>query len=220
MARVATRKVPSGQAKEARPVGKTANPRRAMFRAAAERWQASGQPANEPAAGTEPVPEPFREVVQRHSVNPKRTDLLNVLSALPGRQPVSKVVSAAEVPLAQLSVDRNCVGCNVCETLCPVGALSHCEEGGRYTLELDAAQCTGCGVCEAVCFHQAIHLRDTVDLSVLFGRLKADLIILSRHTCPTCRESFLGETSGSCPSCRLSGDRREATVRRFFMGGN
>lgn len=211
--------VPRGKAEETPTPAGAPGSRRAMFRAIAERWKEST--AAVPAEAPEESPtETFREVVQRHRENPKRADLLQVLGRLPCAGIVPKVVPTAGVPLAQLAVDRKCVGCNVCETLCPVGALRHREQGGRYVLELDGALCTGCGVCEAACFHQAIHIRDTVDLSVLFERSKTTLISAPRRTCPACRETFLDETAESCPSCQMSGDRRDAIARRFFIGGN
>lgn len=219
--RVASVRVPSGKAEETRLPAKTPNSRRAMFRAIAERWKESGEAAIPPDGVAEAAPaELFREVVQRHSENPKRTDLLQVLSALPGVKVVSKTFSVAGLPVAQLEVDRRCVGCNVCETLCPVGALKHRDEGDTYVLELDAAQCTGCRVCEVACYHQALHIRETVDLSVLFERRSVTLVSSKRRTCCACRESFLGEASEFCPLCQLSGDRRDAVARRFFTGGN
>lgn len=219
--RVVRLQVQSGKAEETRPAAKALGSRRAMFRALAERWKASGEGPVPQAAGVEPVPrEPFREIVHRHSANPKRADLLQVLAALPGGKVASKVVLAAGAPLAQLEVDRRCVGCNVCETLCPVGALKHREEGGSYMLELDAARCTGCRVCEVACYHQALHVRETVDLSVLFEPRRVTLISASRRTCRACREGFLGDSSEFCPSCQLSGDRRDAIARRVFIGGN
>ncbi|MBI4753930.1 MAG: 4Fe-4S binding protein [Betaproteobacteria bacterium] len=219
--RVAWLPVPEGKAEEVRPVAKAPNSRRAMFQAMAERWKASGEAAATQEVEAEPAKAaPFREIVQRHSANPKRTDLLQVLEALPGIQPASKVVLAAGVPLAQLEVDRRCVGCNVCETLCPVDALRHRDKNGTYALELDAARCTGCRVCAAACYHQAIHVRETVDLAVLFERPRVTLFSATRRTCRACGESFLDDASEFCPACRLSGDRRDAIARRFFMGGH
>jgi formate hydrogenlyase subunit 6/NADH:ubiquinone oxidoreductase subunit I len=210
--------VPAGQAEEARPPARPANPRRALFRAAAERWKTTDAAAPAPEAEAASAA-PFREAVQRHVESPRRIDLLKVLDALPGAVPQAKSISVSGLPLAQLEVDRRCVGCNVCETLCPVGALRHVDEGERYRLEFDAAQCTGCGVCVAACYHQALHVGETFDLSRLFERRSETLIASTRRTCRACQESFLSETDEFCPSCRLSGDRRDAIARRFFSGG-
>lgn len=213
--RVKRLQVPSGQPKEAAAVAQ--KPRRAMFRAMAERWQATGETVAAPAEAPEALP--FRELIQRHGANPKRSALLQVLAELPGMQPGSKMMPASAVPLARLEVDRRCVGCNVCTTLCPVGAIRYREEAGQYTLELNAARCTGCRVCESACFHRAIHLRETVDLGQLFASDHVTLFTAPRRTCRTCRESFVGDSSEFCPTCRISTDRREGIARHLFMGG-
>ncbi len=218
--RLQTVTVPPGQAEEARPSAKPANPRRALFRAAAERWKATDAARPEPQAEVaSEVPPPFREAVQKHMESPRRVELLKVLDALPGAKASARIVAAAGLPLAQLEVNERCVGCNVCETLCPVGALRHVDEDERYRLEFDAAQCTGCGVCVAACYHQALQIRETFDLSQLFERRSETLLASTRRTCRACKESFLSEADEFCPTCRLSGDRRDAIAHRFFSGG-
>jgi Pyruvate/2-oxoacid:ferredoxin oxidoreductase delta subunit len=218
--RVVAVEVPGGRAQETRPPAQPGNSRRAMFRAMAERWKASAAATAPTAeAGPDAAQPPFREVVQQHLENPKRVDLLNVLDALSNARPVSTSVPASGLPLAQIEVDKHCVGCNVCETLCPVGALRHRDEAERYVLEFDAAKCTGCRVCAAVCYHQALHVRDTFDLSLLFEPRREVLITATRRTCRACRESFLSDTEEFCSACRLSGDRRDTIARRFFVGG-
>ncbi|MDP2371083.1 4Fe-4S dicluster domain-containing protein [Rhodoferax sp.] len=207
--------VPRGKAEEAAAPSNVSHSRRAMFRGFADRWKAVGVTME----AEQELPETFREIVQRHGENSKRSDLLKVLAELPPAKPISTVVQADAVPLAQLAVDQHCVACNVCETLCPVGALSHRDEGARYTLELDAARCTGCRVCEVACYHRAIHVGKTVDLALLFTRPRVTLFTAERRTCGNCRDSFVDNTTDLCPACRLSGDRREATARLFLSGG-
>jgi Fe-S-cluster-containing dehydrogenase component len=205
---------------ETREASESPNPRRAMFRAIADKWKETATVAATELEETgQQAVEPFREAVQRHHGNPKRTELLQVLRALPGAEARSKSLPAAGLPLADVEVSSQCVGCNVCETLCPVGALCHRETNGVYALDFSPALCTGCRVCEAACFYQAIRIRETVELSVLFNQPSATLISAPRQTCRSCHESFLGEVSGVCPSCRVSGDRRESIARNFFLGG-
>jgi len=194
------------------------NPRRAMFRAIAEKWKETDVAMADADAGEAPV-EAFRDAVQRHHDNPKRTALLEVLRALPGAEARSKPLLAAGLPLADVEVDSRCVGCNVCETLCPVGALRHRETDGVYALDFSPALCTGCRVCEDACFYQAIHIRENVELSVLFDQPIVTLISAPRQTCQSCHESFLGEASEHRLSCLAIGDRRDEIARRFFLGG-
>jgi hypothetical protein len=58
-----------------------------------------------------------------------------------------------------------------------------------------------------------------VDLIELFERRRVTLVSAVRRSCRACRESFLGDDAELCPNCRLSGDRREAIARRFFVKG-
>lgn len=220
VARISSVQTQVGDAQEIRLPARTPSSRRRLFGAIAERWKTSGEAPLEAEAAEEMEPEPFREIVKRHSENSKRTDLLRVLDELPGLKVTPKEVFTAGIPLAQLEVDQRCVGCNVCETLCPTGALTHREEGGSYALEFDAAQCTGCRVCELACYHQALHLRETVDLSLLFERSRVTLISAALAKCPGCGERILGTATHFCPACQVSGDRRDSVARLFFSGGN
>ena len=221
VARVSSMHVKVGNAEEIRLPARVPNSRRRLFGAIAERWKASSDASPLAAAAAETAePEPFRDIVQRHSENIKRTDLLKVINALPGLSVRSKQMSTAALPLAQIEVDSRCVGCNVCETLCPTGALKHREEGNTYTLEFDAAQCTGCRVCELACYHQALHLRETVDLSLLFERSRVTLVSARLAKCHGCGERILGDAANFCPACQVSGDRRDSVARLFFSGGN
>lgn len=218
--RVVRVSVPSGKPEETHVPSNSRNSRRAMFQAIAARWTASSAAAAMPDTGPEQTPaEPFRDIVQRHHENLKRSDLLEMLRALPGAKLKSKVVPAAGTPLADLDIGRQCVGCNVCETLCPTGALQHREEVGTYALDFEAALCTGCRICEVACFYKAIRVRETVDLSVLFERPKATLVSAARRTCKACRETFLDGSSELCPLCLVSSRRREMVARRILFGG-
>lgn len=208
--------VPLGKAQETPEHSEVNRGRRALFRAFSDRWKAIE--STDSADATEPVV--FRELVKKRQQNPKRVHLLDALSALPGVVAEPSPVAAAAVPMGMLKVDSRCVGCDVCETLCPVAALSHSDTAGIYALKFDPALCTGCGICEAACFHKAIRVQETVDLSLLFDRRKVTLIKAPRRTCKSCGEAFLDESSPEfCPSCRLSGSRRDAIAKRFFSHG-
>ncbi|WP_310450390.1 4Fe-4S dicluster domain-containing protein [Sulfuritalea sp.] len=221
VARISSVQVQVGDAEEIRLPARTPNARRRLFGAIAERWKTSGDAPPLAAEVVDEVePEPFRDIVQRHSENSKRTDLMRVLDALPGLTVTSKVVPTVGIPLAQLEVDQRCVACNVCETLCPTGALTHREEAGNYALDFDAAQCTGCRICELACYHQALHLRETADLALLFQRSRVTLITDKLSKCQGCGERILGTAAKFCPACQVSGDRRDSVARLFFSGGN
>lgn len=47
-----------------------------------------------------------------------------------------------------------CVGCTICEKLCPYGALSYNKE--ENLMKVEASKCKGCGTCAAACPSKAI----------------------------------------------------------------
>jgi formate hydrogenlyase subunit 6/NADH:ubiquinone oxidoreductase subunit I len=220
-------RVVRGEQARRKPANKQDLPdsRRAMFRALTK-WTTDAAAPDAPKNGSgEAAPEVFRDVVRRHHENPKRAHLLDVLRALPGAEVTSTVLAADEAPFARLEVTPKCVGCNVCETLCPVGAISHSETSGTYTLDFDPASCTGCGVCVAACFFDAIRMRETVDLAVLFEPRRVNLVHAARQFCRGCNEGFLVESSDLatpselCPLCLVSGQRRGEIARQMVLRG-
>jgi heterodisulfide reductase subunit A len=67
-----------------------------------------------------------------------------------------------EAITAVVDPDR-CVGCRMCEKLCPFGA--HRIEEGKSTV-IDAL-CKGCGVCAAACLRRAITMRHFTDDQIM-----------------------------------------------------
>ena len=70
-------------------------------------------------------------------------------------------------------VDQNrCIGCGLCETLCPFNAIRVVEtDKGRKSETIDAS-CKGCGVCSASCPQQAVTIRHFTD-EELFAQIEA-----------------------------------------------
>ena len=83
------------------------------------------------------------------------------------------VASRAAAPMANRRVRTEaitavvntdlCVGCRLCEKLCPFGAHK-IEEGKSTVIE---ALCKGCGVCAAACLRRAITMRHFTDDQIL-----------------------------------------------------
>ncbi len=85
----------------------------------------------------------------------------------------SAAASAASIPILQgkiviepivANVDENlCGGCGICESVCPYGAVTVEEVGGKRKARVNEAKCKGCGSCGAACPSGAItvlHFKD------------------------------------------------------------
>jgi heterodisulfide reductase subunit A len=90
-------------------------------------------------------------------------------------KPISESVAQAKaaackacIPLAKgyvsvsaivSSVDQErCIGCGICETLCPYAAIRTIKVGKKKKAETIAASCKGCGICASHCPTMAISM--------------------------------------------------------------
>ena len=73
-----------------------------------------------------------------------------------------------DVPPIVSRVDqKRCIGCGICEALCPYGAIRLIKVGKRKKAETIAASCKGCGICASHCPVLAISMGGFTDEAIL-----------------------------------------------------
>ncbi len=65
-----------------------------------------------------------------------------------------------------------CIGCGMCETLCPYAAIRMIKVGKRKKAETIAASCKGCGICAAHCPSLSISMGGFTNKQIL-SQIKA-----------------------------------------------
>jgi ferredoxin len=159
-----------------------------------------------PAAPQAPTPVSAWGAAQ----NPRRSHLLELLARFPTTGPT--LVAANGFPFATLQVNDNCVGCNVCEALCPTGALTRNETAESFALRFDPGKCVNCQVCAKACYTRAIRLQVAVDLkSVLHGG-ETEVIRFQKRRCEICGQPSVARGETLCFACV----KRRRLLRRVF----
>lgn len=69
-------------------------------------------------------------------------------------------------------IQKNCINCGVCESVCPYGAISYTPE-----VTIDRDKCVNCGKCTSVCYSEALTMSgEEMSVSDLITELKKDEI--------------------------------------------
>lgn len=91
----------------------------------------------------------MEEITGVKRVNFKKPDTIYINFLISSRI-LSTVTSYLGVRRPRINRDK-CVGCNICEEICPVGAI--------VNLDVDVKRCINCYCCHEVCQYSAIDLR-------------------------------------------------------------
>lgn len=135
----------------------------------------------------------------------KRAFLLKLLRTF--NDYVAADIDPKGLGLGAIEIGGECIGCNVCEKLCPASALSRVEQGDHMSIFFKAHLCTGCGVCLECCLFDAIKFRDRFPLEALVVQTQSLLVSLNKTGCASCGQPCWCTDAPLCPSCRLEAKR-------------
>lgn len=79
---------------------------------------------------------------------------------------LSKGYVKAEPIVSSCDTDK-CIGCGICEDLCPYSAIRRVKIGKLKKAEVVTAACKGCGVCSSICPSRAISMGRFTDEQIL-----------------------------------------------------
>jgi heterodisulfide reductase subunit A len=91
-----------------------------------------------------------------------------------------ELLSRDEIEIEPLNAAVNelkCIGCGLCESICPYGAPRVEQKEGKRVATITAVMCKGCGACASSCPEQAIAMNHYTDEAI---RAQIDALLATR----------------------------------------
>ncbi len=131
--------------------------------------------------------------------NHKRAHLISLLKRF---HPEKKFFNGDSfIPFAGISVNGNCIGCNVCDILCSTGAIKRISDENFIRIYFNEQKCTNCSLCYDVCLPKAIRVEQRLSLKNIIEDNGIELVRLNKKICEGCKSEFVGENETLCPFC-------------------
>lgn len=107
------------------------------------------------------------------------------------------------IPAGDIYIDgERCLGCPVCEYVCPTGAIRRVESGDSVRLSFNPSFCTGCNACAEACLEGAIKVMREINFKNFVQNSYKVMVELSGKVCRVCGIDFYSERSSLCPRCK------------------
>ncbi len=150
-----------------------------------------------------------------HKKSPKRLYLLELLSNFDELHPALVTSSAIKPPFGKININDKCIGCNVCETICPVNAIKRVKDNGYLTISFDSRLCVNCQNCRDACIIKAIEIdNDTaINLKNILCDNETELVRTKYKICSTCGDIFISGQGDICPICSKISDRAGGYIK-------
>ena len=91
-----------------------------------------------------------------HSPKPIEESISQALAAAGKAAAILSKGSIGVEPIVSSVDEEKCIGCGLCESMCPFGAIRLVSKDGENKAQTISASCKGCGLCAASCPQQAI----------------------------------------------------------------
>jgi ferredoxin len=111
------------------------------------------------------------------------------------------------IPSGEISIDgTKCFGCNVCEHVCPGGAIKRVEKEEQVSIMFNPTWCTACNACVSACLAGAVTLKRGLKWDKFLDNQEQTLVNLTQTLCSVCGIDFFAspEVGGNllCPRCK------------------
>ncbi|MBI5375982.1 MAG: 4Fe-4S binding protein [Candidatus Schekmanbacteria bacterium] len=158
---------------------------------------------------TESIKMPPKENVKTSGKSPRRNLLKKILDGM-GNGSIYDGSGGIYIPFGDVSISAECIGCDVCQILCPTAALYKEKSEDKVKLMFSYDRCISCGLCAEICLGKAIKVQPLFDPKKIVNPSPRELISFRNKTCSVCSTEFASRSDDEeiCFFCSKRGKYR------------